>query len=90
MEEVKRRYHALAFLCGLNRKRYQGLLDELAHSFLNGRNAYPKTLASVKKLATELHRFQKEDQNPRANDGAAFATESGNEVRAHTAIDTKK
>ena len=47
--EAKEGYHALAFLYGLNRKKYQGFLDELAKSYLNGRNEYPTTLISAKK-----------------------------------------
>ena len=37
-------YCAITFLCGLNRGRYQDLLNELTNSFLNGRDEYPFTL----------------------------------------------
>ena len=46
-------YCAIAFLCGLNRNRYQDLLDELINSYLNGRDEYPRTLVLAYKLVTE-------------------------------------
>ena len=88
--EAKEGYHALAFLCGLNRKKYQELLDELANSYLNGRNEYPTTLVSAKDLAISWRGFQKDETIPRANDGAAFNTGSEYEACAHTTVNGTK
>ena len=78
------------FLCGLNRKKYQGLLDEVANSYLNGRNEYPTTLVSAKDLAISWRGFQKDETIPRANDGAAFNTGSEYEACAHTTVNGTK
>ena len=43
-ENSKEAYMATAFLCGLNKEKYQELLDDLSNAYLAGRDEYPKTL----------------------------------------------
>ena len=52
-DEARDAFLAIAFLCGLNRKLYQDLHDELSNSFLNDRNDYPKDLTSAYNFALE-------------------------------------
>ena len=50
LNATKESYGAIAFLCGLNQTRFQGLMDELANSYLNGRDEYPKTIVAAYNL----------------------------------------
>ena len=66
-------YSAIAFLCGLNQARYQGLLDELANSYLNGQDEYPKTIVAAYNLALHWSRGN-ETAHVGNNDGVTFST----------------
>ena len=52
LTKTKDTYQATAFLAGLNKGRYKYMLDEIANSFLDGRDKYPKNLVSDYKLVT--------------------------------------
>ena len=45
-------YGAMSFLCGLNKEHYQDLLNDLAKSYLAGRDEYPKTLVGAYNIVT--------------------------------------
>ena len=66
------------------------MLDELANSYLDGRNEYPTTLISAKNLATSWRGFQKDEKNSRTNDGSAFTTDSEYKARAHATVNGTK
>ena len=71
--ESKEKYLAMAFLCGLNKEKYQGLMDDLSNSFLNGRDEYPETVVEAHSLV--LHwRGKKSGSKMRYNDGVNFST----------------
>ena len=76
--ESKEAYEAVAFLCGLNGERYQGLLDELANAFLNGRDEYPKTVVDAYNLVSNWKGSSKSQKLP-TTDGMAFNTNANNE-----------
>ena len=50
--KAKDAYEAMAYLCGLNRDRYQDLLNQLANAFLAGQDKYPKNLVGAYNLVT--------------------------------------
>lgn len=66
-------YKAMTFLCGLNKDRYQDLLDDLANSYLAGQDEYPKTLVAAYNLVTN---WKSPHKHPKlkTNDGVAFNT----------------
>ena len=64
-------YEAMAFLSGLNKDRYQELLDDLANSYLNGRDEYPKNLVASYKLVTNWKGSFKPHRS-KTNDGVNF------------------
>ena len=83
----KEAYEAMSFLSGLNVDRYQDLLDELANSYLNGRDEYPKNLVATYKLVTN---WKGKTKPPRQNynDGVNFNTMGEEEVDGQTHLTT--
>ena len=51
-QKSRDKYEVIMYLCGLNQNRFQGLIDNLNNSFLQGRDKYPQSLTEAYKLST--------------------------------------
>ena len=52
---AREEYLATAFLLGLNKNRYEGMLTELANDLVKGKDNYPKTVEEAHSLAAFYH-----------------------------------
>ena len=72
-DKLKEAYLAITFLCGLNREKYQDLLDDLSHLFITGKDIYPKLVVEAHSLV--LHwKNKKSGPRQRIGDGINFNT----------------
>ena len=69
-EKAKAAYKAMSFLCGLNKYRYQDLLNDLANAYLAGCDKYPKSLVAAYNLMTNWHSTNKQPRTKTNNCGA--------------------
>ena len=72
-EESREAYLAISFLSGLNREKYQELLDNLSNSFLSGRDEYPKTVVDDYNLVVNW-KGRKNTPRLKLNNGVNFNT----------------
>ena len=76
--KTKEAYETAAHLSCLNGSRYQGLLDELANAYLNGRNKYPKNMVVAYKLVINW-KGGKQPSRKQANQEVAFVSQGEEE-----------
>ena len=72
-EESKEAYLAMAFLNGLNKYKYQDLMDELSNAYLTGRDEYSKNIVDTYNLVTNW-KNKKNMNRIKYNDGVNFNT----------------
>ena len=63
----------MTYLCGLNKDQFQTMMDDLANSYLNGCDEYPKTLVEAYNYAIRYKGVK--PRNKKGGEGIAFATE---------------
>ena len=73
LEESKEAYLAITFFCGLNREKYQDLINDLSKSYLAGRDKYLTAVMDAYNLVTNW-RGKENSQGIRLNDGINFNT----------------
>mmetsp|Transcript_42989 Transcript_42989/g.50291 ORF Transcript_42989/g.50291 Transcript_42989/m.50291 type:complete len:480 (-) Transcript_42989:318-1757(-) len=86
-KEAEDRYSAAGYLCGLNRGKYENMVDNLANTFLSGRDIYLKSKVQAHKLVTGWNGAGHSTSKDRS-DGINFATideeEEEEEARIYT------
>ena len=71
-EKASQEYEAAVFLAGLNQEQYQGILDELANSYLSRRDKYPKSLVAAHNLVSNWKGTSKVKRPNKTNNGVSF------------------